>query len=106
MTPKELDHLFERRIITKGDYEEFWSGYWKHRGHKQHYVDRYVNEMAEQNIRGSLPVPKVGTVTEILDTARLQAKLIGGFVVRRDSRGRFATKEKGVKFQAVRRRKK
>ena len=27
-TPKELDYLFDREIISPEDYEDFWESYW------------------------------------------------------------------------------
>jgi hypothetical protein len=78
-------------------YEDFWSGYWKKGVHRDKYVERYIGSIEE----GGPPASKVGIMTVVKGTAEFQAKLIGGYVVRRDKRGRFS--KRGTRFQAVKR---
>ena len=45
-TPKHLDRLFERKVITRGMYGDFWGGYWESRN-RSYYTDRFLKEVAE-----------------------------------------------------------
>jgi hypothetical protein len=102
-TPAHLDYLFERKVIKKAQYEDFWEGYWdnKRSRDKARYVDNFVSELQME-----LPMKKrgSGTVTISIEAAREQAKEIGGFVVRRNAQGRFS--KTGKRYQAIARRKK
>lgn len=102
-TPKGLDYLFERHVINKKQYADFWDGYWGEHGkrNRNRYVDRFVSD-----IQIEIPFPKrrSGTLTTSRATAEDQAKQIGGYVVRRNSKGRFS--RTGSRYQAVVRRKK
>ena len=97
-TPAHLDYLFERQIITKKMYEDFWEGYWDNK--KSRDKERYVNHFVS-DLQLELPMKKrrSGTVTISIEAAREQAKQIGGFVVRRNKQGRFS--KTGKHFQAV-----
>lgn len=102
-TPEKLDYLFERRLISKKQYSDFWEGYWGEHGARERnrFVDNFVSELQEE-----LPLGKKrsGTVTISIEAAKKQAKEIGGFVVRRNTKGRFS--KTGHRYQAIVRRKK
>lgn len=113
-TPDELDYLFERDVIDEEDYAEFWVGYWKAESSPNlQDKDEYINEWLEvARLRdggelggiGQGELPLAGVVTQFKDTAERQAVAIGGYVVRRDKRGRFS--KRGRKYQAIKRRSK
>jgi len=81
-------------------YEDFWSGYWKKGVNRERYWQRYVGAIEDE---GAPPAGKSGAMTVVRKTAVAQAKQMGGYVVRRDKRGRFS--KHGTRFQAVKRRK-
>lgn len=100
-TPPDLDYLFERKIVTKTNYIDFWEGYWgesKTRD-KKRYVDKFVSDLQIE-----LPFKKwkSGTVTISRRAAEEQAKNIGGYVVRVTKSGRFY--KRGRFFMAIKRR--
>lgn len=100
-TPERLDYLFERRLISKKQYADFWGGYWEEHGsrNRNRFVDNFVSELqVESSIKRS------GTVTTSHRNAVEQAREIGGFVVRRNAKGRFS--KTGHRYQAIVRRKK
>lgn len=103
-TPKKLDYLFERHVVTKSNYKEFWEGYWGERTQRDRnrYVDRFASELIEEQVEKGKP-GKSGTVTFSIEAARQQAEMMGGYVVRRNKKGRFS--KTGKQFQAVVRRK-
>ena len=98
-TPKHLDALFERQVIPKSYYREFWNGYWGESGTRarDRYKDDFVSKLQLElpNIR-----QKSGGITFSINAAREQAKEIGGYVVRRNKKGRFS--KHGRTFQAIR----
>lgn len=102
VTPKHLDYLFERKVIKKEQYKDFWSGYWDNRRkrERERYVDNFVSDLQME-----LPMKKrgSGSVTISIEAARAQAKEIGGYVVRRNKQGRFS--KTGRHYQAVVRKK-
>jgi hypothetical protein len=97
-TPEKLDYLFERRLVTKATYKEFWSGYWGESGsrNRSRFVDNFVSEL-----QGELPLKRrsSGTITISIKAAREQAQEIGGYVVRRNAKGRFS--KTGHRYQAI-----
>lgn len=102
-TPEKLDYLFERKVITKANYKEFWEGYWGESRTRDR--ERYVNNFVSDS-QLELPIKRKrsGTITISLQAAKEQAKEIGGYVIRRNSKGRFS--KTGRRYQAVVRRKK
>lgn len=102
-TPEKLDYLFERRVISKSQYADFWEGYWNERGKRDRnrFVDNFVSELQIELPTGK---KKSGTVTISRRSAMEQAREIGGYVVRRNARGRFS--KTGQRYQAIVRRKK
>lgn len=97
-TPKGLDYLFERKVITKSQYEDFWDGYWgkKRSRDREQYVNNFISDLQME-----LPIRKrqSGTITISRVAAEEQAKQIGGYVVRRNAKGRFS--KTGTHYQAV-----
>ncbi len=105
-TPDDLDYLFERDIIDEEDYVDFWASYWKRdEAGREELVNEYLNIAAiaegEQG-EGGTSLQLSGVVTQVKQTAIDQAASIGGYVVRRDKRGRFS--KRGHYFQAIRRK--
>lgn len=95
-TPEKLDYLFERRLITKSQYAEFWGGYWeeKRQHDKDKFIDNFISDLLEEeNVSGGM--------TLHIEAAKEQAEKIGGYVVRRNKQGRFS--KTGKRFQAVKR---
>jgi hypothetical protein len=43
-TPKKLDKLFSREVISKSQYGEFWQGYWDSRN-RNSYVNRFLKDL-------------------------------------------------------------
>jgi hypothetical protein len=103
-TPKHLDHLFERKVIKKSQYEDFWEGYWnnKRERDKTRYTDRFVSELQME-----LPYAKrihSGTITWSVEAAREQARQIGGYVMRVNKNGKPS--KRGKFFRAIYRKRK
>jgi hypothetical protein len=94
--------LFQRKVIGKKQYREFWDGYWgnKRSRDKERYIDKFVSELQLE-----LPIKErtTGTITRSIEHAKQQAKEIGGYVIRRNKRGKFS--KRGQFYQAVKRRK-
>lgn len=108
-TPPNMDHLFDRDLISEADYRDFWDGYWKARD-KDQYIEDWIGEEEEEEPEREItppppiekPKPHRGKTAR--KTAEREARKIGGYVVRRDARGRYS--KRGHTFQAIRRRKK
>jgi hypothetical protein len=103
-TPKHLDHLFERKVIRKSQYEDFWEGYWKNSRERDkiRYTDNYVSDLQRE-----LPFKTrmhSGTITWSIEAAREQAKQIGGYVMRVTKTGKPS--KKGKFYRAVVKRRK
>lgn len=66
VTPKHLDHLFERKIVTRENYKEFWDGYWGESGPRRR---RYVLDFQKALEAGPIEVeepPKHAGVGRLL----------------------------------------
>lgn len=101
-TPPDLDHLFSRHVITEDMYSDFWSEWWKTKpSGRQALLNFYMEEGEPEYIADTLKHPEP---TQFREEAERQAKAIGGYVARRNSRGRFS--KTGRTYQAIRRRKK
>lgn len=99
-----MDHLFERKVIKKYQYEDFWEGYWNEKRDRDRirYTDRFVSDLQME-----LPYQKrvySGTITWSIEAAREQAKQIGGYVMRVTKRGKPS--KRGKFYRAIVRRKK
>lgn len=101
-TPEHLDHLFERDIITEDMYRDFWVEWWQSSSSEQNEMIQFYTgeEENEPQFVGGLehPLPTISRAE-----AERQAKVIGGYVARRNSRGRFS--KRGKIYQAIRRKK-
>jgi hypothetical protein len=97
-TPEHLDHLFLRNVIDKKQYGDFWSGYWE--GKRQTEKDRFVDKFIKK-LQMELPLgkKKPGNVTISRLAAQEQADEIGGYVVRRNAKGKFS--KTGQYYQAI-----
>jgi hypothetical protein len=97
-TPSRLDYLFERKLITKSQYREFWEGYWgeTRQRSKDNFVDQFILDLQSEESTS-------GTITRNREAAEEQARKIGGYVVRRNAKGRFS--KTGHSYQAVVRKK-
>ncbi len=103
VTPRHLDHLFERKVIKKSEYRDFWEGYWgtSRERERMRYADRFVS-----NLQRELPFAKrkhSGTITWSKQAAQEQAEQIGGYVVRVTKTGRPS--KRGKFYRAIARRK-
>lgn len=97
-TPKRLDYLFDRKVIGKKQYRDFWDGYWKEERSRDR--EKYVNTFVS-DLQLSLPASRrnSGTLTISVNEAKRQAEEIGGIVVRRNKAGRFS--KSGATYQAI-----
>jgi hypothetical protein len=103
-TPEHFDYLFDRDIITEDMYRDFWSEWWQSSPSEQNeMIQFYTGEEEEEPefISENLKHPKM-TISK--PEAERQAKIIGGYVARRNSRGRFS--KRGKFYQAIRRKRK
>jgi hypothetical protein len=100
-TPPELDFLFDRDIISEDDYGGFWQQWWKADKERQReIIDGYLKEEMEE----APGAPQVGSLTKDKKLAEFQAKLLNGYVVRRNKKGQFS--KRGKIFQAMKPRRK
>lgn len=104
-TPEHLDYLFERELISRSLYVDFWVGYWDNKS-RRHSERKYVDSFVSRN---QLELPfnkraKVGSITFSHAAAKEQATNIGGYVRRVTKTGRPS--KHGRFYQAVRRGKK
>lgn len=97
-TPAELDFLFDRDIISEDDYGDFWKKWW--RSSKKERED-IANSYIIQESKDEPQLPLKGVITKRRVDAESLAKTIGGYVVRRDSKGRFSSR--GRHYQAIKR---
>jgi hypothetical protein len=106
-TPDHLDYMFQRNVIYKSQYADFWEGYWdavNNRRSEQRYIDSYVS-------RNQLEIPfkkrsRSGTITFSRAAAEEQAKNIGGYVIRVTKTGRRSKHGRFYRAIAPRKRKK
>jgi transcription initiation factor TFIIIB Brf1 subunit/transcription initiation factor TFIIB len=102
-TPKHLDHLFERKVVTKQNYADFWEGYWGNKRSRDRdlYVDKFISDL---QLDFPIKEKRSENITTSLRAAKQQAKEIGGYVVRRNKKGQFS--RTGRHYQAVARKQK
>lgn len=112
-TPAELDDYFKRGTISEDLYQDFWTEWWATKSDRIHeeIIERYANESIEERVSEAIEegegvdvLPLRGTITRSRSNAEKQAKIIGGFVARRNSRGKFD--KDGRFYQAIRKRRK
>lgn len=112
-TPEELDDYFSRGTIDEDLYQDFWAEWWSatSRAEKEDIIERYAEESIEERIaeafeegEGVEELPLRGSVTKTRRYAEQQAKIIGGYVARRNASGRFD--KNGRFYQAIRKRRK
>lgn len=97
-TPKELDYIFERHLVKESDYAEFWRRWWEDEEIAEEYLDETGKEVEFVDRE---PISSYA-VTRVKKTAEWQAKLLGGYVIRRNKQGKFS--KRGKFYQAVRRK--
>jgi hypothetical protein len=99
-TPEGLDFLFRRKLISEDQYGEFWKEWWdSNKREQQTIINRYIEEEGEK--------PKetgIGQLTSDKKLAEFQARLLGGYVIRRDRTGKFS--KRGKIFQAIKQKRK
>ena len=99
-TPPGLDHLFKRHIINEAEYRSFWPAWWEATtdDERQELIEFYSGDEEEEEEKPK----KHYAPTKVRKTAEKQAREIGGYVVRRNSKGQFS--KRGKIFQAIRRK--
>lgn len=102
-TPEHLDYLFDRDIISEDMYRDFWNEWWKSSpSERNEMIQFYTGEEEEEPEFIETQKEKMMPTISRAEAER-QAKAIGGYVARRNSRGRFS--KRGKFYQAIRRKK-
>lgn len=95
-TPKRLDKFFQRAVVDREDYQDFWSRWWSANESERKEI---IEELTEEKTEQELHEP-----TRDYEEAKRRAKELGGWIVRRGADGRF--NKRGRTYQAVTRKKK